>query len=255
MNARLLICALVLAMLFAAPQLRGDILFSEGFDYADGTKLVDIATWGNHSGTPAELEVNNGTLAVIENGTPSEDANRALGQTFTTGAVYAGFDFSVAAAAVASGTDFEYFAHIGNIGSLDFGSRMDIQAAQGAGDFRVGISPSASVDATWGTDLTFGTTYRAIFGYNRDTGFTKLWIDAAVPGDTFIQTSIVDFNDVNSFMFRQSNSSIDETITVDNLQLATTFNEANRFGPVPEPGSFAVLGMLGLIGLTKRRRK
>ena len=53
---------------------------------------------------------------------------------------------------------------------------------------------------------------------------------------------------LDSFALRQSNSSGDETVSIGNLVVSNG-------AAVPEPGSFAVLGLIGLAGLAKRRRK
>ena len=149
-----------------------------------------------------------------------------------------------------AGTDFEYFAHFGN-GTTDFGSRMDVVAPSGGGDYSVGIAGgSGTAQATWATDLTFGTTYRAVIKYDRDSGITSLYIDPTNEASTSID-SLADTNDVTNFYFRESNSSANETITVDNLRVATTFNEAFV---VPEPSSTTLIGLAGLVTLLRRRR-
>ena len=54
-------------------------------------------------------------------------------------------------------------------------------------DFSVGISSDVNTaEAIWPTDLTYGTTYRAIIRFNQDTGTATLWIDASLSSDPSI---------------------------------------------------------------------
>lgn len=236
----------ILTILAAATCAHATVYFNEPFDYANGN-LTSNPEWSTHSGTAGQIQVDSQTIVIKDS--QSEDANRQIGTTITAGSIFGGFDFSVTAPSPASGSDFEYFASFGN-GTSDFTSRMDITAAGDTGDFRVGISgTSGEAQATWPTDLTYGTTYRAMIGYNRDNGISTLWIDPATEGSSSI-VSLADTNDVTGFYFRESNSSVNETIVVDNLIVASTFDEAL---PVPEP-SIALLGGFGLLGLIRRRR-
>ena len=90
--------------------LRADVYFSEGFDYADGSLTTVSSDWTRHSGTEGQIQVSGGKITLTDS--QSEDVNRLIGTTVTTGTVFAGFDFSVSASNP-GGTDFEYFAHFG----------------------------------------------------------------------------------------------------------------------------------------------
>ena len=222
------------------------ILFTEDFSYADGS-LSSTAAWDTHSGTAGQIQVSGGVITVTDSQT--EDVNRLFGSTITSGSVYAAFDFSVTSSS-AGGTDFEYFAHFGT-GTSNFNSRMEISAANASGDYTVGVSHASSTDATWASDLTFGTTYKAVLGYDRDTGTATLWLDPANIGSTSIATSTTNSTDVTTFYLRESGSSINETTSIDNLFVGTAFTDVV---PVPEPSSTALLGLGGL-ALIMRRRK
>jgi len=90
----------------------------------------------------------------------------------------------------------------------------------------VGIATTAgTADATWATDLTFGTTYRAVVRYDQDANIAELWIDAVLETDTSILgADETDPGDaVDSFALRQSDSNLNETVYVDNLCVGTTF--------------------------------
>jgi hypothetical protein len=218
---------------------------TENFDYPDGS-LVGNSAWASHGGTAGDFQVLNGQ-AVVQHGVPSEDVN--LPFTSVTGDIYFAFDMVVPDLGVPigdGGTDFEYFAHFKD---SDFGfvAQVDIVAPSATGDYTVGISSDQNVaDATWGTDLLYDTTYRITVRYNQDTNIAELWVDASSETDTSILGA--DEPDpgatIASFAFRQSDSSENEAILVDNLVISQTFDEtvlstsnfdATKFSLYPNP--------------------
>lgn len=203
------------------------MLLTEDFTYVDGS-LVGNGAWKSVGGTAGDFLVAS-NQAVVEHGTPSEDVEIPFTQV--TGAVYAGFNFSVDdLGAPYSGTDNEYFAH------FDFKARMDVVAPSGSGDFSVGISSgSGSAEVTWATDLTFGTSYRAVLKYDQDTGITQLWINPTTSADTSITTSTASVANVSNFELRQSDSSENETVRVDDLMIGQTFTDVLAFVAATDP--------------------
>tara|TARA_B100000809_G_scaffold56721_1_gene52732 strand:+ start:27577 stop:28500 length:924 start_codon:yes stop_codon:yes gene_type:complete len=200
----------------------GQVIIAEDFSYTDGS-LVGNSTWENVSGTAGDLLVTSGQ-AVVQHGTPSEDVKITFAEV--SGDIYVGFDFTVddLGAPYSGGTDYEYFVHLG------FKARMDIQAGTTGGDFTVGISSGGSTaEATLATDLTFGQTYRAIIKFDQVTGTAQLWISPAVSTDTSISGSGVGAFTIPSFDLRQSDSSENETIRVDDLMIGQTFNDVLVF--------------------------
>ena len=226
----------------------GQVILSEDFSYPDGS-LVGNGTWANHSGTAGDMLVASGQVQV-QHGTPSEDANIPF--TSVTGDIYFGIDFVVAdLGAPYSGTDNEYFANFKNDGFTLVG-RLDIVAPSGAGDFSVGISSSSSTaNETWANDLAYGTTYRAIVRYNQDSGTSQLWIDPTASTDTSISGGTGTITTVTQFALRQSDSSENELVTVDNLIVSQSFdltlsvveNQIKGFSMYPNPvveGKFVI---------------
>lgn len=225
--------------------------YTDAFSYADGS-LINNPAWDNHSGTNGDLLVASGQ-AVVQHGTPSEDAGVSFNPV--TGVIYYAFDFSVddlGAPYSNTGTDYEYFAHF--MGTGPFAARMDIVPPAGGGDYSVGIaSDESTADATWPTDLTFGTTYRAIVGYDQDTNIAQLWIDASLQSDPSILGE--DRPDpgtaVDRFALRQSDSDENETVRVDNLVISQNFNDLtlstnsvvanNNFKLYPNPNTSGML--------------
>ncbi len=219
----------------------------ESFTYADGP-LVGNSEW-QVTGTSSadDLLVASGQ-AVVQHGTPAQDLN--LPFTSVTGDLYYAFDMTVPALAApigdGGGTDFEYFAHFKTDG-FGFIAKLDIVAPTGGGDYTLGIgSTSSTADATWASDLSYDTTYRVTVRYNQDTNIAELWVDASSESDTSILGA--DESDpgstVAAFAFRQSDSSDNEGILVDNLAITQTFAEtlsndeftiANEFKVYPNP--------------------
>jgi len=197
---------------------------SDDFTYSDGS-LVGNGAWVNHSGNAGDLLVSSGQV-VVQHGTPSEDAN--LPFTPVSGVLYFGIDLSVSSSSDIPGSDNEYFAHFKDSGN-GFRGRLDVVPGTGGGNYTLGISSSGSTaDVVWGTDLTFGVTYRAIVKYDQDSGVATLWIDASSSSDTSITGDTPSSGtSIESFALRQSDSNNNETITVDNLIVGQTFAEVS----------------------------
>ena len=195
----------------------------DSFDYADGS-LINAPNWENFSGTSGDLQVVSGQ-ALVQHGTPSEDASIAF--TPVSGDIYYAFDFTVNdPGGIITGGDYEYFAMFKD-DSFAYGARIDIVEANAGGDFTLGISPNTSTaEAIWATDLSFGTTYRATVRYNQDDNIAQLWIDATLSSDTSISFDSTNAGiAITQFALRQSDSSLNESILVDNLAITQTFAE------------------------------
>ena len=201
-----------------------ELPFNDNFSYSNGS-LISASSWSTFSGTEGDLIVTDGQV-LVQHGTPSEDASVAFNSV--VGSIYYAFDFTVNAAEAISGGDYEYFSILKDDGN-NFRGRLDIVNANTEGnDFTVGISTKGSTaDTVWASDLSFGNTYRATVKFDQDTNIAQLWIDASSESDTSISG-----NDetgpgttITQFGLRQSDSSVNESILVDNLNIAQTFNE------------------------------
>ena len=201
-----------------------DLPFNDNFSYSNGS-LISASSWSTFSGTEGDLIVSDGQ-ALVQHGTPSEDASVAFNSV--VGSIYYAFDFTVNAAEAISGGDYEYFSVLKDDG-YNYRGRLDIVNANTEGnDFTVGISTIGSTaDTVWASDLSFGNTYRATVKFDQDTNIAQLWIDASSESDTSISGN--DETDpgttITQFGLRQSDSSVNESILVDNLNIAQTFNE------------------------------
>ena len=199
-------------------------IVSDTFSYADGS-LVPNGGWTTHSGVAGDLLVASGE-AVVQHGVPSEDAH--LPFTATQGNVYFGIDVTVNASGIITGGDYEYFAHFFPVGTFNFRARLDVVDAPGGGDFTFGISSIGSTaDATWPADLSFGTTYRLVVRYDQDANIAELWVNPTVETDpSILGNDELDPGDVvDAFALRQSDSSLNETVNVDNLCVGASFTD------------------------------
>ncbi|TWT73651.1 PEP-CTERM motif protein [Posidoniimonas polymericola] len=235
--------SLCAAALFAlVSNVQAATLVDETFSYPDGS-LVPNGGWVNHSGTLGDLLVSGGQ-AVVEHGAPSEDAHLIFGAV-STGVLTADFDIVVNDDSVIAGNDFEYFAHFMLDGSFNFGARLDIVAPTDAasGDFTLGIATTSSTaESTLPTDFSFGQSIPVSLSFDFDAGLASV----TAGGNTATSTSVFLGETYDSFALRQSDSSNNESIMVDNLIVSGTLD-------VPEPASIA-LALLGVVAIGARRR-
>ncbi|WP_430928613.1 T9SS type A sorting domain-containing protein [Polaribacter marinivivus] len=211
----------------------------EDFSYTDGS-LTSNPLWNGFSGTSGDLMVESGQ-AVVQHGTPSEDAQIQFEPV--SGNIYYALDFTVVDPGnPIPGTDNEYFALFKDTG-FGFVGRLDIVPPTNSGDFTVGIATDGGIaDSVWATDLSYGVKYRATVKYDQDKDIAQLWINASSETDTSILGA--DLEDpgrtVVAFALRQSDSDLNEKILVDNLKIGATFSETTLSSSIVEIQGFAI---------------
>ncbi len=254
MRKLLFVASVTALLLFAsADTSHATVIAFDNFDYANGDlPTVSGGTWVAVAGSPlpAEpVEVVNGEARVRMNGLREDD--NFLSFSSTTGSIYYGIDFRVPSLAPGMDTS-PFFAAFTNAFSTSANGRLTIVEPAGAGpddDFTIGVTTdSTGVDATWSTDLTFNTTYRAVVRYDQVTNESQLWIDAVSDTDTSISgTDQLDANAdiIERFELQQARTSFSPVheVFVDNLVIGTTFN--NVVTAVPEPSAAALLLLVG----------
>ena len=234
-------------------------LVDESFSYPDGTALNSTANWANFSGTVNEITVNSGKIVISDS--QAEDIEVAFSTPNITEDIYASFDFSVADPSSYTGTDFEYFFMFKPIPSTSiFKARVDIAAFSASG-YKPGISSgSSTAEILWAQDLSYATTYRMTVKYSTTTGLSQMWIDAVLETDTSISTTTAStVTDIDAVAFRQSGASPDQSITIDNLKVATSFantlstdvSDEATFSIYPNPTSTDIVIITGMEGSKK----
>lgn len=216
-------------------------LKTDNFAYPDGN-LVGNGDWANHSGTGSFIQVVSEEVVLQHGGGSREDANTGF-TAQTTGVLTADFDITVLAEQTigTNGTDFEYFAHFFTDGDFNFRSRLDVVAPTTGGDYTLGISSgSSTAEANLPTDFSFGSVVPVSISFDLNSGIGSLTAGGnTVSGiDTFLSESL------DRFALRQSTSSENEMITVDNLVISQ----------VPEPATF-LLVLAGLMVIAAVRRR
>lgn len=228
-------------MALTAGDAKAALLASDDFSYPDGS-LVPNGGWANHSGNPGDLLVASGA-AVVQHGTPSEDANLSF-PNVESGVLNATFEIIVNDDTAIGGGDYEYFAHFFTDGSFNFRSRVDVVPANGTGDYTLGISSTSSTaEATLPVDFAYGDAVTVSLDFDLDTGIGSL----TAGGSTIVGTSSSLGESLNRFALRQSDSSNNETVTVDNLRITGT-------PVIPEPTSLCLM-VAGLAGIAASRRR
>jgi PEP-CTERM motif len=236
------------ALLFSVPAANAALFYNEEFDYSDGAlTTVSGGLWTAHSGAGSTpVMVSSETISLVHGSGSREDVSRTTGSVMGAGDKwYAAFDVSVT-----GGSDTTYFAHFIE-GSTIFESRVFVTAPAGGGNYAIGLSNTGTVTSTWASDFTFGDTHRIVVSYDYDTHVSNLWVDPVNEASTSITVNNGFTDEIAGFAFRQSAGTSVQVI--DNLAVATSFNEA--LAGVPEPATLSLLGLAGLAlaGVARRR--
>lgn len=222
------------------------IVVNDNFNRPDGSLIGTAPTpgpggvWVNHSGTSGDLLISGGQ-ALVQHGVPSEDAHTFFGNQ-SVGVVTAVFDITVNDDTIIGGGDYEYFAHFMQEGTFNFVSRLDIVAPNASGDYTLGIATfSGTAETIFPVDFSYNTPVSVALSFDFGSGLASV----KVGGTTISSTTAGLGEALDSFSLRQSDSSNNESILVDNLVITSV---------VPEPTTFA-LGGLGLLALMFARRR
>ena len=234
--------ALVLSSALLAFGLRpaqAEILVSDRFSYGDGPLVATTAAqWHTRTGTPGQIDVASGAMNLTEG--ESEVAEASLGgQASSAPALYAGFTVKFSALPSGSGAYFAAF-NAGDSDNDDYVGRV-FATTDGAapGSLHLGISTVLSTPTGLAPlDLNLGTKYRVVVGYFRQGAL--LWVDPVSESEmqTFPMESTFP-RSVTSIAFLQTVANGDGagSLTVDDLVVATTFDEAKTAPPSVVPPS------------------
>jgi hypothetical protein len=246
---RVLVLAVACVLVLATSAAQADILVNENFTHPDGNLVGQVPTpgpglaWAAHSSAGLNpVQVSSGHI-IINQASSSEDVNVDTGMVMGTGDLwYAAFDFSNT-----GGSSSAYFAHFLENAS-NFVSRIWVTAPAAGGDFRLAFSNDNSITdgdgEVFSADLTYGTTYRVVSSYDFTAQQGTLWIDPINESSPSMTATDPGYSDACfGYAFRQGGGGTQQI--VDNLVVATTFDEA--LTGVPEPASFVLLGIGALL--------
>jgi len=217
------------------------VIFNEGFNYVDGPIILNgtnangTTNWFRHGVNAAnppdsivknrrlEVAASSGTLARID------DIHRDFTSfTNTQTIVYSSFTVTCTSLppVTASST---YFAHF-YVNSSTFHGRVFAVAGVVSNTWRLGISGAAgTANKIFPVDLATNVDYQVVEQWD-PTGFNAatLWVNPISPADPNVITSDNVASPAASvgFGFRQANGFGNAFLSVSNLVVATTFDEA-----------------------------
>ena len=255
------IITFVILSFFAVLSVRADVIWQELFNYPNGhteinsTNVVGgvmVTNWLLHSGSSdsyinnQRLEVSTTTAYLGVTATRSGDVHRQF--SITNNSIYTNSQQVLYASFVVNFTNLPmangaYFAHF-YINSSTFEGRLFALVGNPAqptnnfttlpNTFRLGVSASAqsgSPNNVFPVDLALNTDYQVVLFWDPVSNWDiTLWVNpisssdssGVASGDAYTPTTA---NIANSFAFRQA-SGFGGFLTVTNVVIATTFNEA-----------------------------
>jgi hypothetical protein len=241
----LILTAAVFCITLYKTQCNAETWILEDFPYANGPLTTQAASnWLHTSGSDQQIQIIDSMLFLTEK--DSEDAVIEIPGgpiAIDTGLpLYVAFDLTVNARPSGNGN---YFAHLRGSSPSTFRGRIFIiPGGDGENEqFELGVSSggSAANDAIKYPD-SFETrlAYKIILKYTVSTGTTQLWVNPASEDSNSVTTiDTPSPRDIVGFAVRQSLSSGNGigSLTVDNLVIASTFQEANTGSPATTPPS------------------
>lgn len=250
MKRTLLIALLSCLAIFSV---RADLIWYEDFNYPDGPIIATstngsgtITNWSRHSGSaaPSDAVVRANQLEISTSGVGlarQDDVNRLLATAadspYTNSPIllYASFTINFTNLPTANGAYFAHFFVTNNVfqgrvwaltGNPD-GTSNVFSALPGT--FRLGVSAvsSAAPSAIFPVDLATNTPYQVVIEWDPISLYAlTLWVNPLSGADaSVISSDVVTPGTATAFAFRQA-TGFGGFLTVSNLAVATTFEEA-----------------------------
>lgn len=215
---------------------RADLIWYEDFNYPDGqiiltsTNLAGTTNWVRHSGTAGNSFVVNKRLEVATS--RADDVNRKFPAEFTAAPMnlYASFTANYTSAP----TITNYFAHF-VVGDTTLHARIFSAPGSLPNTWKLGISTAVSTIGLVRfvpVDLATNTDYQVVVQWDTTQGINavpSLWVNpispsdpSAIAGDTLSPAPAASLG----FGFRQASGGATTLVSITNLAVATTFEEA-----------------------------
>ncbi|MBL7558191.1 T9SS type A sorting domain-containing protein [Olleya sp. YSTF-M6] len=207
--------------------------FTENFDYTATETLGSQTAWTNYfSGDDVLIESGSlsfpplaGTANSISFDGSGTDPVVDFTPT-TSGSIYASFMLNITALDAAA-TD-GYFAVL-RTDSGSYESRLWISPT-GASTYKIGISNGAALTQISATDLNVGDTNFIVFNYDIDNNMVNAWVNP-IPGGIeptadLSEASTSTANTFSQFLIRQDSATETPFMIMDELKIATTWNDA-----------------------------
>jgi len=254
---------LISASAFVLCQFAKAALTYDGFAYDVGTKLEDALDWsGLNSGVEPVISAGNLTVTGLESPTGNKvswapgNIREALASTntYTSGTVYFSLAFQLTGLPTSSTYSFGL-----STGNTNYGATIWLQAD--GEDFKIGLSNRSNLTPNYTTasfeiNQTIFLVGSYEFAEGSTTNISSLWVNpdstsfaaASAPPPTLTATGGNDLTTISQFLLRGASGS--PSGEMDELRIGTTWASVT---PIPEPAA-ALLGVLGLTGLLRRRR-
>jgi hypothetical protein len=252
LRVRGLFAATVLSLLSLLTTAKAEILFSDDFSAPDGPLIEYAGTpWRTMFGTPAQIRIAGGALQLEEATSESVEVPFG-GPPITDRPVYAGFTATVSA--LPTGEAYHSFAAFSIVNGPRPLSRVVITTQEAEpGKFRIGVTHgltgSGGQPAPLGiipVDLTLNTPFRLVLRQDLPNGLGTVWVNPTSEQEGADNSSEGTFGPryVVGFVFSQRLRSGEGTGTmkVDDLVVATTFDEVRTAPLPPPPGEPRILG-------------
>ncbi len=241
------------ALLTASPSISSAaIVFSDDFSSGDGPLLgttADVGGIWTITGTSVvnPLTVTSGAVGVVSTG---QDAYAAFSSPVPNalGSLQTSVDINVSAAQAAG----DYFLHLSDPVGTSSNFYQRLSARSSANGYQLGLVDTSGTGSTityGSTVLAFGTAYDVDVTWNFVPGPTNDAFALTVNNAPYLvhtwTSALAEPPQVSAANLRQGSASNAPTLTVDNLVVTST--------PIPEPSSLILGGVLGLLGVARRK--
>jgi len=227
---KLIFAGLAVLNLQWAPLSKASIIFSDSFDYPNGSIVTNsVGVWSTHSGITGQVQVASNRVLLSQ--TNTEDVSAQLAgapyPAATNVLLYARFTVNFWALPQGAGT---YFAHFKDATASGFRDKI-FATTNGvpAGFFRVGVGNVTNSNfGVTNSNLSLNTDYVLVTRYAPSNATSTLWLnpsDESEPG--LVATDAATTLGITSIALRESLSSGDGmgTLFLDDLRIGTSFND------------------------------